>query len=75
MADLSTKHDPLHLRKEQPDYTENVSGKDNAAAETTGPVVGTDPHETSSTDVEKPVVHLDEEKVARAEREGKGFAS
>lgn len=75
MADLASKNDPLHLRKEEPDYVENVSGKDNEAAETTEPTVGSDPQEPSASGIEKPVVHLDDEKVAQAEREGKGFAS
>ena len=37
------------------------------------PSVGTDPQETSTPGVEKPTVALDPEKVAQAEREGKGY--
>lgn len=77
MSDLSTKKDPLHLRHERPDYVEDVSGEGNEdgrdLSETEQPSVGTDPQTTGSTDVQKPVVHLDPEAVRKAEDEGKGF--
>jgi hypothetical protein len=74
MADLSTKKDPLHLQDEKPDYVEDTSGPARAGLDRDAqPAVGSDPMEPSSSDVEKPVVHLDEEAVRKAEREGKGF--
>ncbi len=79
MADLSTKSDPLHLREERPDYVEDRVGEGNDdgvdRSETVSPPIGTDPQETSTPGVEKPTVTLDPEKVAQAEREGKGFAA
>jgi hypothetical protein len=70
MADLSTKKDPLHLKEEKPDYVQDTSGTDDADR-TSG--VGTDPGEGAAEGTRKPTVHLDEEAVRRAEREGKGF--
>ena len=49
----------------------DVDGED--LSEDEQPMVGTDPMETSSTDVEKPHVELDEDAVRKAEREGKGY--
>ena len=80
MADLSNKKDPLHLREERPDYVEDRVGEGNHdgvdVSETTTGVVSSedvdDPGNIAS--VQKPVVTLDPEKVAQAEREGKGFA-
>ena len=80
MADLSNKKDPLHLREERPDYVEDRVGAGNEdgvdVSETTTGVVSSedvnDPGNIAS--VQKPVVALDMEKVAQAEREGKGFA-
>ena len=81
MADLSEKKDPLHLREERPDYVEDRvgegdhDGKD--VSETTVGVVSSedtmDPGNIAS--VQKPVITLDPEKVAQAEREGKGYAA
>lgn len=80
MADLSTKKDPLHLREERPDYVEDLVGKGNHndgvdASETTPGVISSeDPTDPGVVDpVDKPSVHLDMDKVAQAEREGKGF--
>ncbi|HEX8386681.1 MAG TPA: hypothetical protein VF576_10880 [Rubricoccaceae bacterium] len=80
MADLSQKKDPLHLREELPDYVEDKVGKGNHnggqdVSETTLPTISSeDPTDPGVVDaVDKPTIHLDEEKVARAEREGKGF--
>jgi hypothetical protein len=69
MADLSTKKNPLHLREEKPDYVQDTSGTD--ADRPSG--VGTDPGDAADDGVRRPAVHLDEEKVREAEREGKGF--
>ena len=77
MADLSTKKDPLHLRDERPDYVEDTSGSGDVDgidhSEDQQPTVGTDPQTTGDLDAEKPVVHLDEDAVRKAEAEGKGF--
>ena len=79
MADLSTKKDPLHLREERPDYVEDRVGKGDHdgedVSETTPPTISSedvnDPGNIAS--VQKPAITLDPEKVAQAEREGKGF--
>ena len=71
MADLSTKKNPLHLREEKPDYVEDLTG--DAGDENVQPDVGTDPMEGPAEGRHKPTVHLDEEAVRRAEREGKGM--
>lgn len=79
MADLSTKKDPLHLRDERPDYVEDRVGKGNHdgedVSEDTVPTVNSeDPVDPGTVDaVDKPVVTLDREAVAKAEAEGKGF--
>ncbi len=77
MADLSTKNDPLHLRKERPDYVEDKVGEDNVDgtdySETIAPQVNAGPQDVGSLGIKKPTVTLDPEKVAQAEREGKGF--
>jgi hypothetical protein len=74
MADLSTKKDPLNLPHEKPDYVEDTSGPERSERDPDAqPAVGTDPMEPSSSEAEKPTVHLDEEAVRKAEREGKGF--
>ena len=79
MADLSTKKDPLHLRDERPDYVEDKVGlgnrpdSDDDLSEVQPPDVNRGPQDTGSLGVEKPTVTLDEEKVRKAEREGKGF--
>ncbi len=81
MADLSTKSDPLHLREERPDYVEDLVGKgdhdgDDVSETTPGVVSSEDPVDPGNIDsVQKPVVSLDSEKVAQAEREGKGYAA
>ena len=81
MADLSEKKDPLHLREERPDYVEDRVGKGDHdgddVSETTPPTISSedvnDPGNIAS--VQKPVITLDPEKVAQAEREGKGYAA
>jgi len=80
MADLSNKKDPLHLREERPDYVEDKVGKGNHnggedVSETTPGVISSeDPTDPGVVDaVDKPTIHLDMDKVAQAEREGKGF--
>lgn len=72
MADLSTKKDPLDLPNERPDYVRDLSGPEVEGVDAP-PAVGTDPGDAPSGEVEKPVVHLDDEAVRKAEREGKGF--
>ena len=67
MADLSTKKNPLDLKNERADYTEEVSGA--AAEEGVQPNVGTDPMSLPTEGIEKPTVHLDEEKVRQHDRE------
>jgi hypothetical protein len=81
MADLSEKKDPLHLRDERPDYVQDRVGKGDQdgedVSETTPPTISSedvsDPGNIAS--VQKPVIALDPEKVAQAEREGKGYAA
>ena len=80
MADLSQKKDPLHLRDERPDYVEDLSGKGDHnggedVSETTPPTISSeDPTDPGVVDaVDKPTIHLDMDKVAEAEREGRGF--
>lgn len=79
MADLSTKKDPLHLREERPDYVQDRVGEDNIDgkdySEEIEPQVNADvgTEDQGSLGVDKPTVTLDPEKVAQAEREGKGF--
>lgn len=79
MADLSTKSDPLHLREERPDYVEDRVGEGNDdgidRSETVPPAVSGTVEDAGSLGVDKPTVTLDPEKVAQAEREGKGFAA
>ena len=79
MADLSTKNDPLHLRKERPDYVEDRVGEGDDdgidRSETVPPAIDGTFQDPGSLGVEKPTVTLDPEKVAQAEREGKGFAA
>jgi hypothetical protein len=67
MADLSTKKDPLDLKNERAEYTEDVSG--NAADEDAQPNAGTDPMDLPTEGIKKPTVHLDEEKVRRHDQE------
>ncbi|NNF56729.1 MAG: hypothetical protein HKN04_00670 [Rhodothermaceae bacterium] len=67
MADLSTKKDPLNLKNERADYTEDVSG--GAADEGAQPHAGTDPMSLPTEGIQKPTVHLDEEKVRQHDRE------
>ena len=74
MADLSTKKDPLDLPDEKPDYVQDTSGPERSGLDADAqPADGTDPMEGAAEGVEKPTVHLDEEAVRRAEREGKGM--
>ena len=74
MADLSTKKDPLNLPNETPPYVIDTSGPERGDHDPEAqPAVGNDPMETSSEGIEKPTVHLDDEKVREAERQGKGF--
>ena len=79
MSDLSTKKDPLHLRDERPDYVQDKSGSGNEEdgsddySETDQPTVGTDVQDPGSLGVEKPTVHLDMDKVKKAEDEGRGM--
>ena len=79
MADLSSKKDPLHLRDERPDYVQDKVGlgnrpdSDDDLSEEQPPDVNRGPQDPGSLGVEKPTVTLDEEKVRKAEREGKGF--
>ena len=81
MADLSTKNDPLHLRDERPDYVQDRVGKGNqdgedVSEETASAINSEDPADPGVVDaVEKPAVHLDPAAVAKAEAEGKGFAT
>ena len=79
MADLSTKNDPLHLRQERPDYIEDKVGEGNEDgtdySETVPPAISGTVRDPGSLGVHKPTVTLDPEKVAQAEREGKGFAA
>ena len=70
MADLSTKHDPLHLREEKPDYVQDTSGSSDPNDQ---PAIGTDPMEGPSEGPHKPHVQLDEEAVRRAEEKGEGM--
>jgi hypothetical protein len=70
MADLSTKKDPLHLREEKPDYVQDQSGTDDPEGQ---PDIGTDPMDLPVEGARKPTVHLDEEKVRRAEEKGEGL--
>ncbi len=70
MADLSTKKDPLHLREEKPDYVQDKSGTDDPEDQ---PDIGTDPMEGPADSKHKPSVHLDDEKVRRAEEKGEGL--
>jgi hypothetical protein len=72
MADLSTKKNPLDLRRERPPYVIDRSGPENEATDAPS-AVGTDPTEEPNADVQKPGVSLDADAVRRAEREGKGF--
>ena len=74
MADLSTKKDPLDLSDETPDYVQDTSGPERPDLDPdVPPAVGSDPMEGASEGIQKPTVHLDDEAVRRAEREGKGF--
>jgi hypothetical protein len=79
VADLSNKKDPLHLRHERPDYVEDKVGKgdqdgDDVSETEIGVISSEDPTDPGVVDaVEKPTIHLDMDKVAQAEREGKGF--
>lgn len=75
MADLSTKTDPLHLRDQRPDSVDVLVGQGDQdgedVTETTRPTVNAeDPADPGA--VEKPVVQLDPDAVAKAEAEGKG---
>lgn len=70
MADLSTKKDPLHLPDERPDYVEDKSGVRDPDEQ---PDAATDPMSLPTEGPHKPAVPLDEEKVRKAEREGKGY--
>jgi hypothetical protein len=72
MADLSSKKNPLDLRRERPPYVSDLSG---AEREETGepPVVGGDPTDEPNTDATKPSVELDRAAVRRAEEQGRGF--
>ena len=79
MADLSSKKDPLHLRDERPDYVEDKVGlgnrpdSDDDLSEVQPPDVNRGPQNTGSLGVDKPTVHVDMEKVRKAEAEGKGM--
>ena len=79
MADLSTKSDPLHLREERPDYVEDKVGQGDDdgvdRSETVPPAIDGTFLDQGSLGVDKPTVSLDPDKVAQAEREGKGFAA
>ena len=72
MADLSSKKNPLDLRKERPPYVSDLSGADRGDTEDP-PVVGGDPTDDPSAEVVKPTVKLDPEAVRRAEERGRGF--
>ena len=67
MADLANKKDPLDLKDERADYTDDVSG--GAADKGVQPHAGTDPMGLPTEGIEKPTVHLDEEKVRQHDRE------
>ncbi|HYE96416.1 MAG TPA: hypothetical protein VD962_09415 [Rubricoccaceae bacterium] len=69
MADLSTHPDPEELKDEKPDYSKDVSGSGHPDLP---PQTG-DPEDLPTEGTHKAVVHLDEEAVRKAEREGKGF--
>ena len=79
MADLSTKKDPLHLRDERPDYTQDKVGmgsrpnEDDDLSEEVPPQVNAGPQDPGSLGVDKPTVKLDPEAVRKAEEEGKGY--
>ena len=80
MADLSTKKDPLHLRKERPDYVEDKVGlgnrpdSDEDLSETIAPTINAGPQDPGSLDVDKPTAPpLDQDLVDKAEKEGKGY--
>jgi hypothetical protein len=79
MADLASKNDPLHLRDERPDYVEDKVGlgnrpdSDQDLSEEQPPDVNRGPQDPGSLGVEKPTVHVDMEKVRKAEAEGKGM--
>jgi len=66
------KDDPLHLRREQPDYVENRSGTNSGkegGGDLDAPQVGTDA-EPGETSVHKTIVAPDPAKVAEAEARG-----
>jgi len=71
MADLSTKKDPLHLRRERPPYVDDTSGPERDDVDAP-PAVGTDPSDVSSA-ADSPQVSPDPEAVEHAERGGKGL--
>ena len=79
MADLASKKDPLHLREERPDYVEDKVGlgnrpnSDEDLSEEVPPTINAGPQDPGSLGVEKPTVHVDMEKVRKAEAEGKGM--
>ncbi len=72
MADLSTKKDPLDLKRERPPYVIDRSGPEDESTDAPS-AVGTDPTDEPNAEVHKPGVSLDDDEVRRAEREGKGF--
>ncbi|OZC02246.1 hypothetical protein [Rubricoccus marinus] len=78
MSDLSTKKDPLHLRDERPDYVQDNSGLGNEVdgdddqSEEVQPSMNL-VQDPGSSEIEKPTVHLDMDKVKKAESEGKGM--
>ena len=64
----NTKPDADDLKNEHPDYVEDLTG--DAGDEDVQPQVGTDVMDPGSAgEIEKPVVHLDEEKVRKHDRE------
>ena len=80
MADLSTKKDPLHLRKERPDYVEdkvglgNQPGSGDDLSEEKAPTVSRGPQDPGALGVDKPTAPpLDKDLVEKAEKEGKGY--
>jgi hypothetical protein len=72
MADLSSKKNPLDLRKERPPYVSDLSGAERGESDEP-PVVGSDPTDDPNTEVTKPTIELDRAAVRRAEEQGRGF--
>ena len=75
MADLANKKNPLDLREERPDYVEDKSGMplEEAEGDDVQPHINAGPQDPGDLSKHKEVVHLDKEKVKRAEEQGRGM--